>query len=246
MRTFCLLLFVAGSVLSAGCLGPRRFCGDAPGCGVGDCNHCDDCGTLPVPCTPWDHLRQHCGFLTCGAGCGDVYVDEWYSHPPDCHDPCDGCNQWVGGDGCKCLPLSRFDGIFAGLRGRRFRCDDTCGFFDCMAGFCDVCDSDPCSCGGGHVAEHGEYYDEYLGEYEGEVWSEGEGTEIFDSGTIDEPQPAPANRVQPVPQNNAQPGTTHVAPPSMRTGRGRSIRSTSQSARQPQPTIATPPISIRR
>ena len=236
MRTFVLLLIVVGSVVSTGCLAPHRFCGDGPGCGIADCNHCDDCGPPPIPCTPWEHWRQSCGFLTCGSGCGDVYYDEWYSHPPDCQDPCDSCNQWVGGDGCKCLPLSRFDGIFAGLRGQRFRCDTTCGFFDCMAGFCDVCQSDPCGCGGHGASSH------QAANYEGEVWSDG--GDVIESDEYLDVQPIPQRQVQPVPQNSSQPGRTQVEPPRMNTGRV--SRSRTQSARQPQPTIATPPISIRR
>ena len=38
--------------------------------------------------------------LGCCSGCGDVYVDEWVSDPPQPCDPCDNCGTWVGGGDC--------------------------------------------------------------------------------------------------------------------------------------------------
>lgn len=32
---------------------------------------------------PWP-----CGRTWCGPSCGEVYWNEWFSHPPDCCDPC--------------------------------------------------------------------------------------------------------------------------------------------------------------
>ena len=56
---------------------------------------------------------------TCGAGCGEMYLDEWASDPPDCCDPCDdgmcrrGCRGGCGGG------IMRRGGL--GLFGRRYR-----------------------------------------------------------------------------------------------------------------------------
>ena len=72
------------SVISVGCCGPN--------CGVRTCNDCDGIGygEKVIPRRPFDRLRN--GSLFCGSGCGEVYVDEWLSNPPDCCDPCDGPN----------------------------------------------------------------------------------------------------------------------------------------------------------
>jgi hypothetical protein len=208
MRLFAVLSLVLASALACGCLAPCRFCDGCSGCEVANCNDCDG-APPPIPCTPWEHLCQARRSVVCGGGCGEVYYDEWFSNPPDCVDPCDGCNNWVGGDGCKCLPLSRFDGIFAGLWGQRFRCDDTPDVLSCMvAGWCDICESDPCCCDGG---SHG-----------GEVYNETYAPEFDDFGA----------------------DISSVEPPRMVTGR--QARAKSNPAPQSQPTVATPPISIRR
>ena len=47
--------------------------------------------------------------LTCGAGCGGLYIDEWYNDPPDCNEAC--------GFAKNCGP-----GAPVHLWGRRFRC----------------------------------------------------------------------------------------------------------------------------
>src|SRR6187455_826331 len=58
---------------------------------------CNDCG--PGPCESCCDCPQQCGILPwfyrnriCGKGCGDLYVGEWVSDPPDCCDPCDQCH----------------------------------------------------------------------------------------------------------------------------------------------------------
>ena len=87
----CLLFLLSTlvvSMMSVGCCGP--------GCGVVSCNDCDGIGygEQVIPQRPLGRLRN--GSLFCGSGCGEVYIDEWASNPPDCRDPCSGAD-WVGG-----------------------------------------------------------------------------------------------------------------------------------------------------
>lgn len=86
----CLLFLLSAllvSMMSVGCCGPQ--------CGSISCNDCDGIGygQQPIPQRPLAALRN--GSLFCGSGCGEVYVDEWLSTPPDCCDPCSGAD-WVG------------------------------------------------------------------------------------------------------------------------------------------------------
>jgi hypothetical protein len=37
----------------------------------------------------------------CSQGCGPLYWSEWHNDPPDCHDPCNRCGNYVG-RGCPC------------------------------------------------------------------------------------------------------------------------------------------------
>src|SRR5687767_15100972 len=68
---------------------------------------CSECG--PSACEPCGSCRE-CGILpflryskTCGKGCGEIYINEWVSDPPDCCDPCDKCyGQWTGAQGPCC------------------------------------------------------------------------------------------------------------------------------------------------
>ena len=66
----------------------------------GQTNHCHDCDgtyTRGISSGPLEGLRQWRKSFTCGGGgCGEVYVGEWISTPPDCYDPCCG-DQFVGG-----------------------------------------------------------------------------------------------------------------------------------------------------
>ena len=82
-----LLSAILVSVISVGCCGPR--------CGVSSCNDCDGIGygEKTIPLRPFQRLRD--GSLFCGSGCGEVYVDEWVSNPPECCDPCQGAD-WIG------------------------------------------------------------------------------------------------------------------------------------------------------
>jgi hypothetical protein len=132
-----------------------------PGCHAGNCYDCDGTNQY-IPMSPFQHLRHR---MTCsGGGCGEVYVGEWISTPPDCHDPC--CDdQFVGGaapcrPGCWSL-CSLFD-----LRRFSVRYDSGgCCDGGCFDSGCD-------HCGGG------EYF-------EGESYFEGEAIEapVYQSGS---------------------------------------------------------------
>lgn len=153
-------------------------CGDSGGCSGGMCF--SDCGACPVDsgcggscgsgnpcdsCAPYANSRYYYRpgrfvfrvlrgigrVLTCGSGCGGLYVDEWYSDPPDCYDPCFDGGRQCGGFGHRGFPMF----------GPRFwRCRQRCGgnwdggYDSC--GDCGSC-SDCGSCGGGEVIYSGGY-----------------------------------------------------------------------------------------
>src|SRR2546430_8833887 len=49
---------------------------------AGCCCCCDDC---------WPN-----GKTWCGPHCGQFWWHEWFSHPPECCDPCDDCGNYCG------------------------------------------------------------------------------------------------------------------------------------------------------
>ena len=60
-------------------------------------------------------------YFVCANGCGERYVGEWISDPPDCCEPCDefyGC--FTGTDGCCCKQT--FDPIFGFLKWKHRHC----------------------------------------------------------------------------------------------------------------------------
>ncbi len=91
------------------------------GCDTSCAPACGPCGGLFAP------FRS---LLSCGSGCGELYVDEWLSDPPACCDPCDDCGTHTGPSGC-CrwlnYPLHR--GNFWGTR----LADAGCGCDSCSA-----------------------------------------------------------------------------------------------------------------
>lgn len=136
------------SMLSIGCCGPM---GCGPGCYTA-CNDCNGGGCGPtMPCSPLDGIRQFKRSLVCGGGCGEVYMGEWMSTPPDACDPCCG-DQWVGG-ATKCRPFCWQPGaLLSRLRLYGQRCCDGGGCGGCCdpggdCGGCGGCDS----CGGEFV-----------------------------------------------------------------------------------------------
>ena len=94
------MVVIAGNL--SGCAYHMQQCGPT-GCGArpatGPCNSCGEMGCGGV-CTmgPLAMMRK---MSTCGAGCGNIYVNEWINDPPDACDPCDDCGNWVGPRGCK-------------------------------------------------------------------------------------------------------------------------------------------------
>lgn len=120
-----------------------------PGQSCADC--CGDCGLLP-----W--LRRS---MTCGKGCGEIYLGEWISDPPDCCDPCDQCyGCYTGHQGACCL--GPFQRLLAACHGYSYcprpACGPVCGGL-CNRGscgpMCNSCGGAGCaSCGGGPAA-HG-------------------------------------------------------------------------------------------
>ncbi|MEM7782728.1 MAG: hypothetical protein AAF623_05185 [Planctomycetota bacterium] len=153
LKSFICLIAIC-SILSLGCCGPMMV---GPGCGISNCYDCDGAtvGQRTIPHSPLDSLRQLRRSITCGSGCGETYVGEWISTPPDCSDPCCG-SQWVGGTS-KCRPFCWEPGMFAGsifgsLVGQRY-CD--------RAQSSQPCGCDECSSYGydsGMVYESGEVY----------------------------------------------------------------------------------------
>jgi hypothetical protein len=124
----------AVAMMSVGCCGPY-----GPGCCGGGCNDCDGTASRPIPYGPLDGMRNFKRALVCGGGgCGETYVGEWISTPPDASDPCCG-NQFVGG-ATPCRPFCWQPGALLGqmhLYGQRFcsgaessapcGCGDVCG-----------------------------------------------------------------------------------------------------------------------
>lgn len=138
MTRFAFLICVAALCLfSVGCCGPM-------GCGVGcdvpmGCNDCDGLGQPNVvPTRPLDSLRNIKRKLVCGSGCGEAYIGEWISTPPDAQDPCCG-DQFVGG-ATKCKPFCNPRGALLG---------GGVGFGGLLGGrFCTGAESSaPCGCG---------------------------------------------------------------------------------------------------
>ena len=94
-RCFLLLLSALVVCMSVGC------CGGLLPCGPTSCNDCDGLSyaAQPIPQRPLAAIRS--GKIFCGSGCGEVYVDEWLSTPPECSDPCSGGN-FVGKGASSC------------------------------------------------------------------------------------------------------------------------------------------------
>ena len=143
-RVALLISCAAISLFSVGCCGPI-----GPGCRVPmGCSDCDGIGHAGVIAgSPRESLRNLRRSLVCGSGCGEAYIGEWMSTPPDAADPCCG-DQWVGG-ATKCRPFCWEPGTILGnFYGGRF-----CSGAESSA---------PCGCG---VATcdggcEGEYIDE--------------------------------------------------------------------------------------
>lgn len=140
MSKLCLglasVLFCA-AISFSGCCAPMGPIG--PGCTDFGCSDCSGCGTSPqyIANGPLDALRNARRRMVCGSGCGEAYVGEWISTPPDAVDPCCG-DQFVGG-ATKCRPFCWQPGnLLRGLYGQRL-CSGNASSTPCACGtnFCD-------------------------------------------------------------------------------------------------------------
>jgi hypothetical protein len=140
------------------CLAALSGCMSGP-----QCNDCSGCGNAGYMASgPLDSLRMWRRSLTCGAGCGETYYDEWTSTPPDCVDPCPqfagDCGSEVaacpdcGGHcgvrgGCGIRPLQAVARVVKAVYGKRL-CS-SCGYesADCACGETSVYDSYDSGCG---------------------------------------------------------------------------------------------------
>jgi len=143
---------ILAAVSFSGCCAPMGPIG--PGCAVPGCSDCSGCGTSNqyVANGPLDALRNARRKMVCGSGCGEAYVGEWISTPPDAADPCCG-DQFIGG-ATKCRPFCWQPGnLFRGMYGQRV-CSGDASSTPCPGGsthFCDRCKGGG-SCGAGGCA----------------------------------------------------------------------------------------------
>lgn len=153
-RCFLLLLSALVVCMSVGCCGLPS--------GVTACNDCDGLGygEQVVPQRPFDRIRNRS--LFCGSGCGEVYVDEWLSSPPECCDPCSGADWDGGSSSCGCSGcrgtcwqpgdlLRRFG---TGLLGGRY-CTGTQSSADCGCGSGGCGLNGGRNCGAGSISDGG-------------------------------------------------------------------------------------------
>ncbi|HEV3417739.1 MAG TPA: hypothetical protein VG056_13020 [Pirellulales bacterium] len=89
-RALFVLLAVAGLIGSSGCC---CCCSPCNGCGDGCGNGCG-CGLLGRRCLPDDYRGG--GSYWCDCGCGELYLGDWHSFPPERCDPCDCCGNYTG------------------------------------------------------------------------------------------------------------------------------------------------------
>ncbi len=138
------LLTAMVAMVATGCCGPM---GCGPGCGNIPCSDCDGGFRQPVSGGPIAAIRNLRRNVICGSGCGETYVGEWTSTPPDCNDPC--CNNQFVGGAVKARPFCRtrpaclgHGGLLRTLYGKR-SCSGIESSASCECGN-DSCDS--CSC----------------------------------------------------------------------------------------------------
>lgn len=103
LRSIATVSFAVFAIAVSGCCvgrysGRQVDCHDGK-CGVADeCAQCGDVGCHD--CVGPGPIHALKGLIH-GAGCGDVYWDEWISDPPYRCDPCDDHGNWIGP---KCCP----------------------------------------------------------------------------------------------------------------------------------------------
>lgn len=150
--------------LSGGCCGPLW----TAGCRTGACGTVG-CASPPISVGHMacdGHCEAGCtdGCGSCD-GCGELYVDPWINHPPDCCDPCDCCGNYNGQSCGKCRP------VFSGIKSLwGYRCVDNCGGCeDCASGPFNSCGGGGCEngcaeCNGGTIIHHGDVHGSPMGE----------------------------------------------------------------------------------
>ena len=110
------IAILAAVVSLSGCCAPCAFVGAGPigpGCIDTNCNSCDGgCAVPQISNGPIDALRNARRRVICGSGCGEAYLGEWISTPPDAVDPCYQ-SQFVGG-ATKCQPFCWQPGVVLG------------------------------------------------------------------------------------------------------------------------------------
>ncbi len=172
MKIALALLAASGCVMSAtGCHHHLRYdervwngwCGSGAcdsicdsGCGKDGCKGCAQkasCAKCSVAHRkPLSKLHD---YFWCAGGCGEVYVGEWISDPPECCDPCDahfGC--WTGHNDCCHRKI--FDPVLWILKRKHKHCapwwadhgipSSGCHYIDCPR--CHGCYPMVCGCGG--------------------------------------------------------------------------------------------------
>ncbi len=142
MKLFSGLMIAAVAIIVSGCCGPM---GCGVGCGNVSCNDCDGGFRQPSCGGPIDAVRNLRRNAICGSGCGETYIGEWTSTPPDCSDPCCG-SAFVGG-AVKARPFCRTQplclgcgGLLRAIYGKR-TCSGDESSQSCAGdgGFCDSC-----------------------------------------------------------------------------------------------------------
>lgn len=148
MVRFAFLVISVIAMATSGCCGPR-------GCGIGCETGCGDCGAASVSSYgcgtgscgarcggPLAALRNARRSMICGSGCGEAYIGEWISTPPDCSDPC--CDDQFVGGAVKARPFCRPNcGCLLGAIYGRRNCSGSessvpCGCGELECGGCDV------------------------------------------------------------------------------------------------------------
>ena len=144
---------------SAGCGIAGCRCGVGPVCGAAGVRRA--CGGPGIARASIDRIRAERPFqqfkrsLVCGSGCGETYIGEWTSTPPDAYDPCCG-DQFVGG-ATKCRPFCWERGTLArGFYGGRYH-------NSYRAAATGGCGTSACSGGcGGEIASEGYVSESYI------------------------------------------------------------------------------------
>lgn len=160
--------------IDGGSCGPRSR-GPSASCGSAGCGNC---GAGVGGCGIVSRVRNS---LTCGGGCGDLYVGDWHNYPPG-QDPCDDCGNDCGG-GCGDAACRRpLLTVLRRLWGVRYCGGCETGCSDCGYGGCDhgveaghgimghsVARPGCASCADGHPIDSGQVIPHAMPALEGEI-----------------------------------------------------------------------------